>query len=286
MIKFGYLIVLLAFFSATSHAQYSIELHPIDNLDNLGLVHHPQILKMLDLKGRVYTIRIDETRFIRQGNRWIEGRRNVRFTALFDEKGRLREESQYSTTSDLVRRSGFVPNPNGGPEVYQVARSRIQNLWSSTPSFGSQDRILSEDIVLENGQTEQRVHTWRENYLLESRNSTTSERFSYDFHGNLQKIEIKHENEPLILRQVFRDDLGRIQRIEWYQDGKLVAHSNLLWNQDTLISQEVFQEGKNYLVEYGLVDAMGNWQRKVISEITPNQEKVPLFTRYRRITYY
>ncbi len=285
MIK-NVLILGLCGLTSILYAQYSYELHPIDDLDNLGLVHHPQILQMLDFKGRVYTVRIDETRFSRRGNRWVEGRRNVRFTALFDEKGRLREESQYSPSSDLIRRSGFVPNQETGVETYQVARSRVQNLWSSLPRFNAQGQIVSEAITLESGETEERVHTWQNGVLQQSRLPAITEVYRYDNWGSLASVEIIRQGEPTTVRRVTRDSLGRAQTLEWLVDGQIVAQSTLTWKDDALVSQEISRDGKQYFVEYSLPDAVGNWQKKVIFEVSTNGERTPIYARYRRIHYY
>lgn len=266
--------------------QYSYELHIIDDLDNLGLVHHPQILRQLDFKGRVYTVRIDETRFTRSGSRWVEGRRNVRYTALFDEKGRLREESHYSATSDLIRRSGFVPNLETGIETYQVARSRAQSLWISTPQINSLGQVVSETITNEGGQNEKRVHTWQGGLLQKSQTPNSTETFVYDKLGFLVSIESSKTGEPVVLRKFNRDPEGRVQSIEWFVDGQLTAQGRLTWNGDTLVSQEFTRDGKQYFVEFSLPDAVGNWQRKVIYEISSNGDKTPLYARYRRIHYY
>lgn len=280
------LLVLLCGLLAPLSAQYSFDYHPLDDLDNLALLHNPQILSMLGLRGRVYTIRIDETRFTRNGNRWVEGRRNVRYTALFDDRGRLREESQYSPTSDLVRRSGFIPNSAGAQEVFQVARSRIQNLWSSLPLIDGNGLIQSETITLEDGQTVTRSHVWNGPLLVESRSPIAVERFEFDPQGQILGATIQRTGEVPALRRLTRDASGRPVAFEWSVDGRETVRGTLIWNGEVLVSQEYVQDGKRFFVEYSQPDANGNWQRKVLHEVTAHGDRIPLVARYRRIHYY
>lgn len=268
-------------------SQYAYPYHPITQLDNLGLSHHPSIQRLLDLKGPVYTIRIDEVPMVRSGNRWVEGRRRVRFTALFDPMGRLLEESAYSETSDLLRRSGFIKDAETGMDTYQVFRARNQRLWMSTPVFNRQGLIERETLVLEDHSTETRYHIYVNNLLHESRQGRHLEIYRYDTAGLLTEVSVVQAGSTSQVRRILRNAEGLPVAVEWYQDGQPVHSSTFTYNdQGQLLTQEFEEDGQRILVEYSQPDSQGNWTRRVHHRIQPDGGRIPLVTYYRRITYY
>jgi|GEM_PF-4078493 len=115
-------------------AQYSFQNHPLASFDDIALATSGKILEILEVRGKVYTIRIDETLLTQNGTRVTEGRRNIRFTALFDDKGRLAEESYYNEGSELAKRGGFIPAVEEEPETFQVFFNRANRILLSTPT--------------------------------------------------------------------------------------------------------------------------------------------------------